>query len=33
VTEETVCAYENCNLKMLNPKHIECGAKITSTAL
>jgi hypothetical protein len=33
VTEEPVCAYENCTLKMLSPQKIEGGAKITSTAV
>jgi hypothetical protein len=33
MTEEIVHAYEKGNSKMLSPKQIECGAKITSTAL
>jgi hypothetical protein len=33
VTEETVCSYENCTLKMLSPKQIEGDAKITSRAV
>jgi len=30
VTEETVCACENCTLKILSPKQIDGNAKITS---
>lgn len=33
MTEETVCAYENCTLKILSPKQIEGNAKITSRAV